>query len=474
MLNIQSHSLRFVPTAHLAQTMTLLGLSVQELQQKIETELASNPALELVSERRCPTCHRKLSPGGICQICSRPISEQHDEPIVFLSDRIDHYSSINSTRSWESESSTDDNGAVVAEDLPGYILRQISTELAVQDREIAAHILTSLDDDGLLTISKLEIARYLHVLPSRIEKVLDSIKRADPIGCGSTTPEEAMLAQLKFLGESNNIPTGVEEIIKSGIDLLAKKQFTELARHLKLPQSKIIRAAEFIAENLYPYPGRAHWGDIRSGSASPLPTYSSPDIVINLLTKDDTNSALIAEVMTPIQGTLRVNPLFRKAILDALPEKLEAWRADLEQANLLVKCIQQRNNTMKRLAFELCKNQRGFILNGDAELVPMTRASIAETIGVHESTISRAVSSKSAQLPSGKIIPLERFFDRSLNVRTVLKHIVASEKRPLTDTQLVARLQERGYDVARRTVAKYRSMEGILPARLRQPEMGAV
>lgn len=473
MLNIQSHSLRVIPTAHLAQTMTLLGLSVQELQQKIETELANNPALELVPERRCPTCRRKLPPRGVCPVCSKPVSENRAEPIVFLSDRADHYSSNKTTRYRESEYYPDENLAAATEDLPGYILKQISTELAVQDREIAAYILTSLDDDGLLLVSILEIARYFHVLPSRIDKIIESIKRAEPVGCGSSTPEEALLAQLKFLSETRIIPDGVEGIIKNGFELLGRKQYGELARRLKMAQSKIIRAAEFIADNLYPFPARAHWGDIRNGSSSLPQTYSSPDIVINFLDKDDPNSALVAEVMAPMQGALRVNPLFRNAILEAQPEKLEEWKADLDQANLLVKCIQQRNNTMKRLAFELCKNQRYFIVNGDADLVPMTRASISETIGVHESTISRAVSAKTAQLPNGKIIPLERFFDRSLNVRTVLKHIVASEKRPLTDSQLVARLQEKGYDVARRTVAKYRSMEGILPARLRQPETGA-
>ena len=94
---------------------------------------------------------------------------------------------------------------------------------------------------------------------------------------------------------------------------------------------------------------------------------------------------------------------------------------------------------------------------------------IAQELEVHESTISRAVASKTVQLPNKRIIPLSEFFDRSLNIRTVLKDIIEGEKSPLSDTELVEILKVQGYQVARRTVAKYRAMEGILPAHLRRP-----
>ncbi|MCH7663929.1 MAG: RNA polymerase sigma-54 factor, partial [Chloroflexi bacterium] len=97
-----------------------------------------------------------------------------------------------------------------------------------------------------------------------------------------------------------------------------------------------------------------------------------------------------------------------------------------------------------------------------------TRAKLAEELGVHEATISRAVSGKSVQLPSRKIIPISRFFDRSLHIRSELKLIIGKEQMPLSDAKLTVLLAERGFNIARRTVAKYRSMEGILPAHLRQ------
>jgi RNA polymerase sigma-54 factor len=166
---------------------------------------------------------------------------------------------------------------------------------------------------------------------------------------------------------------------------------------------------------------------------------------------------------------LRVNPLFREALQQAPQAKVEQWQSDLEQASLLVKCLQQRNHTIVRLMQRLSVLQRNFILHGEAFLLPLTRATLAKELDLHESTISRAVSAKSAQLPNGHIVPLSMFFDRSLHIRTALKKIVAQETQPLSDTEIGELLAGQGYAIARRTVAKYRAMEGILPAHLRRP-----
>ena len=165
---------------------------------------------------------------------------------------------------------------------------------------------------------------------------------------------------------------------------------------------------------------------------------------------------------------LRVNSLFQKALKDAPKDKLEKWKDDLEQANLLIKCIQQRSNTMQRMMLFLAGRQRGFIMKGDQYLFPMTRAKVADELGVHESTISRAVSGKTVQLPNGRIISLGLFFDRSLHIRAVIRQMVKNEKEILTDTQIASMLATQGHRIARRTVAKYRAMEGILPAHLRR------
>jgi RNA polymerase sigma-54 factor len=330
---------------------------------------------------------------------------------------------------------------------------------------LAAHLLTSLDEDGLLTVSLLEVARYHHVPPSQVERVQRLIQHAEPVGVGSATPQEALLVQLEMLAESRPVPELATQAILHAMDLLSRRAYGELGRRLSIPARQAEQIACFISENLNPFPGRAHWGDIHQG-AEARPIYQEPDIVISRL-HPEPNTPLVVEVVSPYAGSLRVNPLFRQALTQAPREKSEAWQADIEEAVLLVKCLQQRDNTLVRLMQRLAALQRRYILEGDAAMVPLTRAQLAGELEVHESTISRAVAGKAVQLPNKKIVPLAKWFDRSLNVRTALLHIIDQERRPLSDTEIGYLLADQGFAVARRTVAKYRSMEGILPARLR-------
>lgn len=462
----QHTSLRPLTTAHLAQTMTLLSLTAVELKQKIESEVASNPALELVEERRCPSCRRPLPPNGPCPVCSRPQQAlAADQPIVFVSPREDFYSSSGGG-SFSAEEMPEEELAAEVQDLPTYVLRQIAPDLNPEDRLLAAHLLTSLDEDGLLSTPLFEIARYHHIPISRLESILRLIQRADPVGVGSTTPQEALLVQLEVLSENGPIPSLAVEAVRKGMDLLSRRQYSELGRLLHISTNDAKDLAHFISENLNPFPGRAHWGDIHQASGPLLNAYHFPDVVFTQLSSDP-NSPFVVEVISPLSGSLRINPLFREAIHEAPAEKAGEWQADLEQASLLVKCLQQRNHTLVRLMQRIAVIQRRFILHGDAFLEPVTRASLALELEVHESTISRAVSEKTVQLPNGRIIPMSRLFDRSLHIRTALIQIISKETKPLTDTQLVKVLKEEGYSVARRTVSKYRAMEGILPAHLR-------
>jgi RNA polymerase sigma-54 factor len=446
--------------------MTLLNMNTIELAQKIDRELAQNPALELVEERRCPTCRRRLTDPGPCSICSRPQGTL-DEPIVFVSSRDDFLQgrsfSIRNTGDYEFP---EDNYSA-SDDLPTYVMRQIATEIDPEDREIAAHILTSLDENGLLPTSIFEISKHHHVPTQRVEDLLDLIRRAEPIGVGSLSVKQALLTQIEVLAESHPIPTSTVRAVQEGLDLLSRRQYAELAKLLDIPVSEAEKTAEFIGANLNPYPARAYWGDIHQGNENSPQVYHYPDILLRTLDSRP-NSPLVIEILSSVAGTLRINPLFRQVLGEAPKEKLENWKEDLEKANLLIKCIQQRNNTIQRMMFFLATLQRDFILRGDQYLRPITRAKVAEELGVHESTISRAVSGKTVQLPNGHIIPLEQFFDRSLHIRAILRQIIKNEKETLTDTQLAAHLSAAGHRIARRTVAKYRAMEGILPAHLRK------
>ena len=189
LLQTQHPSLRPLTTAHLAQTMTLLVLTSDELRQKIDATLASNPALELLEESRCPHCRRILPPSGPCPSCSAPHKIGEAEPIVFVSPRQDFAPP-------RKHLSTDDlpseEWTAAVEDLPTYVLRQIAPEIAPEDRVLAAHLLTCLNEDGLLSVTLSEIARYHHVALGRVQSVQRLIQRSDPLGVGSSSPQEAL------------------------------------------------------------------------------------------------------------------------------------------------------------------------------------------------------------------------------------------------------------------------------------------
>jgi len=470
MFQIQNQELRPQVTAHLAQTMSLLEMPATEIRQKIRAELANNPALEIVEERRCSTCGRPLSTPGPCPVCSQPFDTQVDEPIVFISSPDDFPGRSNGRRGNGSGSQeiSYDNLAPAVEDLPAYVLRQIAPEIKEDERLIAAHILNNLNEDGLLDVALEEVSQFYHVPLSRVTRVAEIIKRAEPIGVGASSPQEALLIQLESLREEVKVPYLAEEAIRSGLKDLSKHTYRNLARELNTSLDQAQEIANFIRANLNPFPGRTSWGDHRQPAEKSTQAYHQPDIILKEVENSSTRRIMV-EIISPYRGYLRISPIFKKALKQAPEEKSDAWAKDIENASLLIKCLQQRNNTMEQLMIELVKTQREYILSGDpAQLQPQTQAEMSELLDVHESTISRAVSEKSVQLPNRKIIPLKQFFDRSLPIRTVLLRLVENEDTPLTDTELAEELAQAGYNIARRTVAKYRAMEGILSSRLRQ------
>ena len=455
-------------SAHIAQTMTLLYMTSSELLQEIDLELSKNPALEVIDERRCPMCGRKLPPTGPCPICSQPKSENPDETIIFISPRDDFYSYSGSKSPFSSDV-PEDPYSFVNLDLPTYVMQQAAPDLAVDEREIAAMILLNLDDEGFLDINIRDICRFHHTTSDKVERVLEKIQRCDPVGVASRGIKEALLVQVDFLSETINVPEFTRRAISEEFELISRHQYSQVAKKLSTTTLKIQSVCNFISENLNPFPARANWGSVRHPNQDTPEVFHQPDILIYYQNNKPGNP-LVIEIITPSRGTLRINPLFKKALKLQVGEKQEEWKKDIDKASLLIKCIQQRSNTMRQLMEKIVAIQKSFIIQGDMYLEPLTRAEIAEALEVHESTISRAVANKTVQLPNKKIIPLATFFDRSLAVRAILRNIIDNEKRALNDSEIKKRLENQGIRVARRTVAKYRSMEGILPAHLRKIE----
>jgi RNA polymerase sigma-54 factor len=462
MFQIQDQSQRPLTTAHLAQTMSLLLLSNQELKDKVISELAENPALELVEENVCPQCKKRLRQPGPCPVCSR--KADGDEPIVFLSPRV----SQNTNRGTRRHDDFDpmDREIVAPESLATFVLEQLAADLEPEDRKLALYILASLDDDGFLQDPPVIIARMTRAPISQVNRVLQLISHVDPPGLATSGPQQALQVQLDLLPNGGQKREIAKQLLQDHFAELGRREFEKIASHLDISANRVRQAAEFIHDNLSPYPARSSWGSGRQPQPENPEVYHSPDISITHSTSDDDDS-LVVEIFAPVTGWLRVNPLFKKYQERQDGDLSEEWKEHIERASLFVKCLQQRNNTVCQVMENLVAQQREYILKGDRYLRPMTRAELADKIGVHESTISRAVAQKAVAFPDGRILPLSRFFDRSLSVRDRIKEIVKNEKRPLTDEQIAKKLHKEGIKIARRTVAKYRSIEGILPARLR-------
>jgi len=455
-------------TAHLAQTMTLLNMNTQELMQQLESELASNPALDVEESRRCPTCGRHLGAREICPICSQPVANLGDDPVVFLSPLRDLFHDRSGSRvSNESDENFDDDFSIQAEDLPGYLLKQVNSDLVGMEHQIAEHLVNNLDENGLLTVNLMEISRYFHVPLHIVQKVQALLQRCEPLGVASANSQEAMKIQLESLAEIQEVPDLVVKVVNGGLDLLFHRQLDELCDRFDCDEDELMDVIHYIADNLNPFPSHSHYGSTRQPANEDVNVFHQPDVIIQYL-NDNPEAGLMVEVMMPYMYRPYVNKAFRSAMSEVDETQKEEWQKDYDRASLLVKCLQQRAYTMLRLMQFLVKHQTNFILNGERYLSPLTRASVAELLEVHESTISRAVANKTAQLPNGKIIPLSSFFSRNLSVRSVLKELVDNEAKPMSDSMLVLELEKKGFVVARRTVAKYRSMEGILPAHLRK------
>ncbi len=451
--------------------MTYLHMSTTELEAALRTELNENPALELVEELRCPQCGKRLTRLP-CPACAAP--REDDLPVVFLSPR----QPAGERYGADGEERDSDLEVRQHERLDEHLLRQIAPMLEPHERPTAAYLLARLDEDGFFDEPLAEAAAYLRVPLAAVEHVLNLIQHADPPGVGARSRQESLLIQLESLANEHEAFTSgarhaplvplARQIIEGHLDLLARQDYPRLARALRAPLALVIQAAHFIQRNLTPYPARAFWGEGKlphDDSAG----YREPDIIVSQMRH---NQALMVEITAPLSGWLRVNPAFKAALQEngtafASEAEREKWAQAVERATLIAKCLQQRNHTLRRLMEMIATEQRNFILGGDGDLRPLTRSRVARALGVHESTVSRAVAGKSIALPNGRIVPLAKFFDRSLSVRDQVRRIIESETHPLTDDEIAARLAEEGVQVARRTVAKYRNMLGILPAHLR-------
>jgi len=180
------------------------------------------------------------------------------------------------------------------------------------------------------------------------------------------------------------------------------------------------------------------------------------------------------EVIESRRFGLSVNGMYQQLLMQAnqsgvdySAEERDHIQHYVSRAKMFIANINQRRQTMQKITDFLVAHQRDFLLHGVRHLRPLTRATLAEQTGIHESTVSRATAGKYVMLPNGEVIPFSNFFTASLSVKDVIKDMISNEQRPLTDQEIATKLKDHGYSLARRTVAKYRDQLDILPSSLR-------
>jgi RNA polymerase sigma-54 factor len=341
------------------------------------------------------------------------------------------------------------------ETLPDYLRSQLSM-LPLNDavHDAADSIIGNLDESGYLTASLEEIAATGEHRREDVETALRVVQSLDPAGVGARDPRECLLLQL----ESRNGRDGVAwQIVADHLKLLELHQFRELAKTLGRPLEHIQRAVEVI-RHLDPRPGQRYSG--------PGARQVEPDVYI-FKEGDEYIIQLNDEDLPP----LRLNAQYRRMLTRSQEPDKEVRNYVKERyasAIQLMKNIEQRKHTILRVCQTIVRRQTEFLDRGIDRLKPMMIKEIAEEIGVHPSTVSRAVANKYADTPQG-VFELRYFFSEAVQgpsgsvtplliVKRMVKKMIAEEDaaHPLTDEQITARLQASGIQVTRRTVAKYR------------------
>ncbi|MGH2516285.1 MAG: RNA polymerase factor sigma-54, partial [Ktedonobacterales bacterium] len=345
---------------------------------------------------------------------------------------------------------------------------------APEDEVIAEYLVGSLDHHGYLPETIVEdTADALGVEDERVEAVLEALQRMEPAGIGARGARECLLIQLRQLRDFGRARPLAELLVREHLHDLAFRHFREVARLLGETPRAIETEWGFIRDTLHPFP--THGFDPDFGELAAPAAHVRPDVVIR-----QRGDGFEAEVVERQRYELHVNREYlwaRKHIAEVSrnsDEKLHI-RGYVEQAQSFISALKQRWDTMQRVSDALIELQRDFLIEGQSALKPLTRADVARRIKLHESTVSRATDGKFVLLPNGRAVPFDDFFDSSLPVKKALRELIATEnpRRPFSDEQLARMLEKDGFVIARRTIAKYREEEGILPSRMRRGNSAA-
>ncbi len=451
----------------LIQQNNILQLSQFELQQVIELELAENPALEVPEDDPCQGCD---TPRALCIDCSFRKNAEKDDADLSVHELEMLPVDVMGDPDAENDFIANIEAEVSLQDHLRTVLRAV---LPDDQYEIGEYIVSNINDAGYLDCELAEVAQELGRPLADIEAVLAIIQTFEPAGVGARDLQECMKIQLEGLKEDGQENPLVFTMVRDYWDDMIAKRVGRLARKLKVSQSEILEALAFVKSSLNPYPGnsfRTPWATRSNDHKSSV----RPDVIVRR-----TVNGFEIDVISHDHYGLTMNSHYRHAYAE-LKSGVEKHYSDdekkhivefVERADLFMKNLNQRRRTLRLITKAVIEYQQGYLDTGSKIFVrPLTRTKVARAVNMHESTVSRATGSKYIQLPSEEVVPFDFFFDTSTSVKDLIGEMIGNEdpQNPLSDQGIADLLQERGLNVARRTVVKYREAQKILSSRQRR------
>lgn len=456
----QKMDLQHALAPQLQQSLAILQAPVLELRTLVQQELEANPVLE----EEEPAAESEEQAGD-------DSFDEEFEELARLDDEWREYmaqTSAYTTRSEEDEERRQHffESQVGAETLQQHLLAQLgSAELDEDDRKLAELIIGNIDDNGFLTSGPEEMSGMTGIEERDIIRVLSVIQSFHPVGVGAQDLCECLLIQLRRLGKQGSLEW---RIVERHLDALGRHRFPEIARKLGTTVDNVQRAARFIA-TLSPKPGQIFSADPHN--------YVLPDVTIEKI--EGEYAIILSGEQIP---HLRISNMYKDLMANpnSRDGSREYVREKIRSGKFLIKSIHQRQQTIWNIAKQILDRQRDFFEHGPSHLRPMTMSQVADEVGVHETTVSRAISGKYVATPQG-VFEMKYFFTpgyqredgtvvSNTSVKEELAELVRNEEptSPLSDKEIVDIMSRRGVPIARRTVAKYRNELGILPSNMRR------
>lgn len=434
-------------TPELIQAIQILQFNNQELSDYVQNELLENPVLEA--------------------------EKSYDAQEVDIREKIREADyEEESFRQWEYRPDDDDDYTyeqyVYEEDtLTDYLMSQLQfSRLTGQMATIGRYIIEVIDDNGYLTMSVEEISKAVGADIDTVEEVLNFIQTFDPCGVAARNLRECLIIQFAAKGL---LTDEIEYIIENMLEELADNKIAYIAKTIGIKNQEVQQIADLI-KTMEPKPGRV----FSSGEAT---RYVVLDIIVEKV--NDEYQVMNNDTSMP---KLMVSSYYNKLSAEAKQdEELNKYLTDRFNAAVwLIKSIEQRKQTIYNVASAVVKYQQDFFDNGEKSLKTLTLKQIAEDVGVHESTVSRSINGKYMQSPRG-VFELKYFFSSGVSgedgtgvssnsVKSIIKEIIAGEnpQKPYSDQDMVEILKNKGIDISRRTVAKYREGMNILSSSKRR------